>query len=62
MQKGKGGEEMERGDLNAETQALFDALPVGLRETILQSGASFQSASELRTLIAGFDPSDNLKS
>lgn len=46
-------------NMNAETKAYFDALPISIRSAIVESGAKFETLEQLKVLVKAYTgPSD----
>lgn len=41
-------------NMNLETQAYFDSLPVSVRSAIVESGAKFDTVEQLKVLVAAY--------
>ena len=41
-------------NMNSETKAYFDALPVSVRSAIVESGAKFETVEQLKVLVKAY--------
>ena len=45
-------------NMNLETKAYFDSLPVSIRSAIVESGAKFDTVEQLKVLVKAYTGSD----
>ena len=45
-------------NMNLETKAYFDSLPISIRSAIVESGAKFDTVEQLKVLVKAYTGSD----